>query len=1207
VDASSSERNPVEELAEEFIERCRRGEAPSIEEYTRRHPQWAERIRTLFPAMLDLERVRPIPADATRADGAAGRMAECPWRLGEYRILREVGRGGMGVVYEAEQESLGRRVALKVLGRHSVLDPRHLQRFQREARAAARLHHTNIVPVHGVGEQDGLHFYVMQFIQGLGLDAVLVELKRLRQAHRTGTPRPAEPRLAEPALAEPALAEPALAEPALAEPALAGAVATSLWTGRFAVGDAPAVEVQPAVAETDAKTGSSSSTLRLPGQAKGSSLSESGMEYWRSVARIGIQVADALAYAASQGVLHRDIKPSNLLLDTHGIVWVTDFGLAKAAGDEASLTNSGDVLGTVRYMAPERFQGEADARSDLYALGLTLYEMLTLRSAFDEANRDKLIVQVMHAEPPSPRAIDPTLPRDLETIVLKTIAREPGRRYAGAAELADDLQRFIDDRPIKARRLSPAQHAWRWCRRKPVVASLVGVLAVTVLAGFAGVLWQADRAEREKAVAQLERDEADKNFRQVLATIDRYCTQVSEDVLLNEPGMQPLRRKLLAAAREYYGEFVRQGSDRPQVRVELGRASQRLGTLTGEVESWVEALPHFQEAVALFDQLRRDFPSQADHVHQLATALHDLGDCYHRGERIDEARDAYRRALALEDELAANHPGAAQYKDQRARLHVSLGRLHDDQRQAVESRREYETARDMWLHLRQRYPDDRRYRERLGSVYAALGVLIHKTGPMEDAEAFFKSALELRAALAAEQQGVVRLQAALGQIHSSMGILYYDIKKLSQAEAAFDEALKVWVELATLNPRVSRFEIEKAAMYNKLGATRWRGGKAAPAADFHEKALAIRKRLADEQPQDPTRQRDLAETYNNLGLAYSQLGKKPEAEDAFRKTIAIFEPLVRDHRKLPDYRYRLALAHNNLGTVYRSERRWQDAEAAFLAATPLWEELVRDHEGIVDYARFSGASHYNLGLTYQDTDRIDLAEQSFRRALDTYETLSAKHPLVLDYATIVGKTYGRLGDMARDHGKPAEALPWFDRGQGKLEELLERDEQRTETREGLRNIHWGRALALADLDRHADAVKQWDRALAFESGRYADHIRLHRATVLGRSGDYAKALAETDAVLARKPTSGTLFYHAGVAHAAAAGAVQMDATVAPAERAQLAERYAARCVALLTEAQSAGYFRDAADFNQFRKNRVLAPLRERPDFQVMLRALNDKK
>jgi hypothetical protein len=222
--------------------------------------------------------------------------------------------------------------------------------------------------------------------------------------------------------------------------------------------------------------------VHLPGQAEGSSLSEAGWPYWHSVARIGIQVADALGYAASQGVLHRDIKPSNLLLDTRGTVWVTDFGLAKADTDRDDVTHTGDIVGTLRYMAPERFEGKADVRSDLYALGLTLYELLTLRPAFDGSDRNRLITRVLHEQPPRPRKLDPAIPRDLETIVLKATARDPAQRYQTPGELADDLQRFLEDRPIRARRLGALARGWRWCRRNPAVAALTGAVLLLLVA-----------------------------------------------------------------------------------------------------------------------------------------------------------------------------------------------------------------------------------------------------------------------------------------------------------------------------------------------------------------------------------------------------------------------------------------------------------------------------------------------------------------------------------------------------------------------------------------------------------------------------------------------------------------------------------------------------------------------------------------------------
>jgi len=469
---TSDSRNPVEALAEEFLERKRRGEKATPEEYAEKHPALADEILALFPALLMMEDLGGDSVERTgsvlTSGGAIGGAAAS--RLGEFRLLREVGRGGMGVVYEAEQESLGRRVALKVLPSGAITDTKQLRRFEREARSAARLHHTNIVPVFGVGQHEGTHFYVMQFIQGQGLDAVLDELRGLRDA-RTGKP------------------EPAARTGRSHRQRSAADIALSLATGRFMAGAGdgdvgPGTATLPWSASELAPGTSSVSDSDLSSSSGSSGITtftESDRKFAQSVARIGVQVAEALAYAHGQGVLHRDIKPSNLLLDRDGNVWVADFGLAKATGGE-DLTHTGDIVGTVRYMAPERFQGTGDARSDIYALGLTLYELLALKPAFDEQDRARLIHQVTQEDPMRLRKLNRHVPPDLETIIHKAIAREPAQRYATAETMVGDLNRFLEGRPILARRVSPAEQAWRWCNRNPWLAGALGTAASALVA-----------------------------------------------------------------------------------------------------------------------------------------------------------------------------------------------------------------------------------------------------------------------------------------------------------------------------------------------------------------------------------------------------------------------------------------------------------------------------------------------------------------------------------------------------------------------------------------------------------------------------------------------------------------------------------------------------------------------------------------------------
>jgi len=472
-------------LADEFAERYRRGERPPVSEYTRKYPELAEQIHELFPALVAIEKF------GSGADQALGVTAprpqtalEMPERLGDYHIVREIARGGMGIVYEAVQESLGRHVALKVMPQYRLHDPNQLERFQREARAAAMLHHTNIVPVFGVGEHDGVHYYAMQYIHGQGLDAVLREVKRLR-GFKT--------------------AEPAPPSVPLGDPASAASVALELMSGRFAGQSGSPAETVSVPTSRPPPPGKDCATTPLeaspgPPASASSIVGQSGSPYYRSVARLGVQVAEALAYAHHHKLLHRDIKPSNLLLDLQGTIWVTDFGLVKAEGTDA-LTQTGDIVGTLRYMPPERFRGEGDARSDVYALGLTLYEMLTLEPAFAADQRSVMIDKILHEEPSKPRQIDPRIPSDMETIALKAIAKDPSDRYRTASELAEDLRRYLADRPILARRASALEQARRWCRRNPSVTASIATVAAALVAVAVLALLYAGR-QRHFAVAQ---------------------------------------------------------------------------------------------------------------------------------------------------------------------------------------------------------------------------------------------------------------------------------------------------------------------------------------------------------------------------------------------------------------------------------------------------------------------------------------------------------------------------------------------------------------------------------------------------------------------------------------------------------------------------------------------------------------------------------
>jgi serine/threonine protein kinase len=375
-------------------------------------------------------------------------------RLGDFEIVREVGRGGMGIVYEARQISLNRKVALKVLSAGLGLTDKAVQRFRREAEAAARLHHTNIVPVYATGEDQAIHYCAMELIEGPSLDHVIRQLKK-GDAPLPGTPT---------------------AAPSSAE------CVPSAPTG-------PYIPVAPGTSSS----GSSTSTA-------------SGNDHFDRIARMIAEVADGLEYAHRQGVIHRDIKPSNLLLSPEGRLSINDFGLARVL-EQPGMTLTGEFVGTPMYMSPEQItagRAPLDHRTDIYSLGATLYELLTLQPPFAAERRDQVIAQIMHKEPRPPRQVNRRVPVDLETICLKALEKDPDRRYQTGKEMAEDLRRYVNRFAISARRSGPLTRAKKWAKRNPALA-VAGLLVLVTAAAAGFFAWQAQqdrqrlRAEQRQA------------------------------------------------------------------------------------------------------------------------------------------------------------------------------------------------------------------------------------------------------------------------------------------------------------------------------------------------------------------------------------------------------------------------------------------------------------------------------------------------------------------------------------------------------------------------------------------------------------------------------------------------------------------------------------------------------------------------------------
>jgi WD40 repeat protein/serine/threonine protein kinase len=473
-----------------------------------RYPHFAAELNKFLDDQEGLEcQVAPLRAAAQRPEAALPPATAAPTELGDFRIVRELGRGGMGVVYEAEQVSLRRKVALKVLPLAATLDPRRLQRFQNEARAAACLHHTNIVPVFAVGEHQGVHYYAMQLIAGQTLAAVLNELRGRAQGQRTGQAAAAAPP------------------------------------------DAPTTAHSPPPDETAGESTAPQAALSTAGGV-------AGREYLQGVARLGLQAAEALDYAHQMGVVHRDVKPGNLMVDARGQVWITDFGLALLQQGEPGLTLTGDLVGTLRYMSPEQALAKRvviDHRTDVYSLGATLYELLTLQPVFAGTDRQELLRQIAFEEPTPPRRLNKAVPAELEKIVLKALEKNPAERYAAAQELADDLQRWQRDEPIRAKRAGLVRRVRKWGRRHSafVIAALAALTLVMLASLVSAVLIaRAYKAEAKQRLAvEQERDTAQRHLhtaqvheaRRAWENGDLIVAEELLDGLAPQPGQPDLR------------------------------------------------------------------------------------------------------------------------------------------------------------------------------------------------------------------------------------------------------------------------------------------------------------------------------------------------------------------------------------------------------------------------------------------------------------------------------------------------------------------------------------------------------------------------------------------------------------------------------------------------------------------------------------------
>ncbi len=594
----ASHPSKLDLLATEYVNLLRTGSPLSVKEFAAQHPENSEAITQLFPAIASIEGLRN--AKKPEPPSLNGKNFDSKV-LGDFRIVKEIGRGGMGIVFLAEQISLGREIALKVLPPSFVSEPKYSRRFQREARIAANLHHTHIVPVFGVGQEQDTLYIAMQYIRGVGLNQLI-------DVCRTRFPEDHSPK-------------------------------------RFNI---------ESVMEQLVETGSSPDGTEPVGR---SSCFDADLS--RSVAQVGLQAANALQYAHEQGVLHRDVTPSNLILDEHGKVWVADFGLASAINHE-NITETGAVMGTIKYMAPEQYCHDGDARSDVYSLGLTLFELATLQPARNAKEFFKCIAENRAPQSlPSLRQLNPAIDRDLESIITRAIQATPSERYQTAREMAVDFECFLKGEPLKTRRPSLAERSLRWTRRNPFAASTSAIaiflmVLVTAISTW-GYLRELNHRAQNEAITQIATDALDeiyaqlapRNLPQDLPAIRSGQSPISSFDVVQMPSDETFA--VLEKLQSHYAR-VSEFSYDPTIKLRAADAKNRIGQINIYLGKLAAAEHAFLDASKMCQEILDSSQNGNATIHAEAAVLmasiwNQLGYVY-RGQFNDTlATEAHDKAF----------------------------------------------------------------------------------------------------------------------------------------------------------------------------------------------------------------------------------------------------------------------------------------------------------------------------------------------------------------------------------------------------------------------------------------------------------------------------------------------------------------------------------------------------------------------------------
>lgn len=675
----------------------------------------------------------------------------------------------------------------------------------------------------------------------------------------------------------------------------------------------------------------------------------------QTAARYVEKIASAMAYAHQRGVLHRDLKPANVLIDTNDEPHVTDFGLAKRVDSESDMTLTGQVLGTPSYMPPEQALGWQDLigpQADVYALGALLYALITGRPPFQAQNTAATLLQVIQTQPVEPRTLNPAIDRDVETICLKCLEKDPDKRYQGADALALELGRYLRGEPIQARPISRPQRLWRWCRRQPLVAGLSAAILLSMLVGTAVSTYFGIESSRNATSFRSERDranqkaaEAEAALRETEATIDQYIETVENAELLREPRFQPLLKDLLQDALAHYKRYLeRYDAGETDLdlehQVKLARSLGKVGQLNHSRGSHTEALQAQQRALQLWQAVVDAEPDETDHRRELAVCYRRMGDVSRSLGDLTAGEVAFEKCLALTKELVAADP-SAEHQMLLVDLLQQFGTMHGEVDDRNEQAKAYAEAVQICQSLAAEDPENWEIQHMLVGAHASVGHMYHDMGELPSAREAFDQALAVVEPLAAAHSHSLAYQSALRNQLANIGGVLNTEMRYESAIPYFERACEIQERLAREHPNLTYVQSAFAMGKHDLAVAYSQNRQPQQAREAHESALPLNQRLAWENPDVVLFQHKEAVNLYDLAIVLSKLGEREKSVARFAEALAIWRPLQVQYPQDITYCTQLGLATHRISRPLWALGRRAESLAAARESIVHWQNLTQ--------------------------------------------------------------------------------------------------------------------------------------------------------------------------------------------------------------------------------------------------------------------------